>query len=194
MYTNSGKMMDMWMYFNTNTNFMHFMFKTLHISGTGALVGVCFVFLLLTVILEASKSLSFYLHAKLKQHPLTYGQTGRSIQNDRSPLFSAIMIPSSIERIKRQRIRFHLGGFTLHIFNLLLGYFIMLAIMTYNVYILIAVILGSGLGHFIFGAFTAMFYEKFERLNKQLYDADDNETLVTEDNNETIMTDGSHHI
>ena len=69
-----------------------------------ALVGVCFVFLLLTVILEASKCLTFYLHAKLKQHPLTYGQTGRSIQNDRSPLFSAIMIPSSIERIKRQRL------------------------------------------------------------------------------------------
>ena len=31
----------------------------------------------------------------------------------------------------------------MHIFNVLLGYFIMLAIMTYNVYILLAVILGE---------------------------------------------------
>ena len=53
---------------------------------------------------------------------------------------------------------------------------------------------GSGLGHFIFGAFTAMFYAKFERLNKQLYEDEDRDTLVTDDNNDTIMTDGSHHI
>ena len=71
------------------------------ISG---LIGVCLVFFSLTIILEASKSLIFYLHAKLKQNPLTYGQTNKSIQDDRSPLFSAIMIPSSIERIRRQRL------------------------------------------------------------------------------------------
>ena len=43
------------------------------------------------------------------------------------------------------RIRFHLGGFAVHVFNVLLGYMIMLAIMTYNVYILIAVIIGESL-------------------------------------------------
>ena len=52
---------------------------------------------------------------------------------------------------------------------------------------------GSGLGHFIFGAFTAMFYEKFERLKRQLYE-EDNTTLVTDDNSETIMTHGSQHM
>lgn len=186
--------MDMKVYFNLKSDFMNFMFNKFHVSGTG-LIGVCLVFFSLTIILEASKSLIFYLHAKLKQNPLTYGQTNNSIQDDRSPLFSAIMIPSSIERIRRQRIRFHLGGFAVHVFNVILGYFIMLAIMTYNVYILIAVILGSGLGHFIFGAITAMTHEKFERLNREIYEREDSETALTnDDHNEIIMTDGSHHI
>ena len=67
------------------------------------LIAVCFIFFILTMVLEASKSLSFYLQAKLKQHPLTYGQTVSSIQSDRSPLFTAIMIPSNIGQIKRKR-------------------------------------------------------------------------------------------
>jgi urea transporter len=33
----------------------------------------------------------------------------------------------------------------------MLGYFLMLAIMTFNVYISIAVILGSGIGYYVFG-------------------------------------------
>lgn len=187
--------MDMSQYFNTKKDFMHFIFKELHISGTKGLVGVCFVFLVLTIILEATKSLMFYLSARLKQHPLTYGQTNRSIQDDRAPLFSAIMIPSSIDRIKRLRVRFHIGGFAVHVFNVFLGYIIMLAVMTYNVYILVAVIVGSGLGHLVFGAITAVIYERFDRLNKHIYDQEESQTvLTTDDQNEDIMTDSSHHM
>ncbi len=39
----------------------------------------------------------------------------------------------------------------LHIIQMALSYALMLIAMTYNTYLLIAVILGAGLGHFLFG-------------------------------------------
>jgi copper transporter 1 len=39
----------------------------------------------------------------------------------------------------------------LHIIQMAFSYALMLIAMTYNTYLLIAVILGAGLGHFLFG-------------------------------------------
>ena len=40
-----------------------------------------------------------------------------------------------------------------------------------------------------------MTHEKFERLNREIYEREDSETALTnDDHNEIIMTDGSHHI
>ena len=52
---------------------------------------------------------------------------------------------------------------------------------------------GSGLGHFIFGALTALTHEKFERMHKRLYE-EDSDTEVVRDNQEKVMVDGSQHI
>jgi len=41
------------------------------------------------------------------------------------------------------RLKFHFSGYLLHMFNLLLGYLLMLAVMSYDAYILIAVIFGK---------------------------------------------------
>ena len=60
----------------------------------------------LTVLLEAGKSLVLYLQLRLKQNPLTYGrnaQSETSINHDRSAIFSALLIPTSVAQIKRQR-------------------------------------------------------------------------------------------
>lgn len=60
----------------------------------------------LTLLLEAGKSLVLYFQLRLKQNPLTYGRNATSetsINHDRSANFSALLIPSSVDQIKRQR-------------------------------------------------------------------------------------------
>ena len=47
----------------------------------------------------------------------------------------------------------HLSQTILHVVQLLLGYFLMLVVMTYQVYIGLAVIIGAGLGYFLFATF-----------------------------------------
>jgi copper transporter 1 len=39
----------------------------------------------------------------------------------------------------------------LHIIQMTIGYLIMLIAMTFNTYLLLAIVFGAGLGHFLFG-------------------------------------------
>lgn len=43
----------------------------------------------------------------------------------------------------------------MHVVQVVLGYLLMLVVMTYQVYLGIAVILGAGLGYFLFAGFTS---------------------------------------
>ena len=45
----------------------------------------------------------------------------------------------------------HIGQSFLHMFQVFVSYLLMLAFMTYNAYVCIAIILGAGLGYFLFG-------------------------------------------
>lgn len=171
--------MHMGEYFYFSSTVKNFVFEGLNFDGTGGVVGVCVIIFIFTILLEATKSLTYYLTLRLNQNPLTYGRmntsTSSSIQSDRSQLFSALMIPSSIAQIKRQRLKIHFSGYLLHTVNLIIGYLLMLAIMSFDAYILIAVILGSGVGYFIFGAVNARNKAKFQGLQMSLYDRYDSQ-------------------
>ncbi|XP_076463249.1 uncharacterized protein LOC143295439 isoform X2 [Babylonia areolata] len=47
-----------------------------------------------------------------------------------------------------------------HTMNVLVGYLLMLIVMTFNIYILIAIVAGAGLGHFVF---RPLFFHHFKR-------------------------------
>lgn len=73
-----------------------------HASYDTGTIAASAVFFLGTFLLEGTKSLMFYWTVRLQQNPLTYGQTDAKNQ-DLSPLFASLMIPSSLEKIKQRR-------------------------------------------------------------------------------------------
>lgn len=82
-----------------------FCFRLLLISFAGV-IGCCIMLFLLTILLEGGKSLILYIQLRLKQNPLTYGRNATSetsINHDRSAIFSALLIPTSVAQIKKER-------------------------------------------------------------------------------------------
>ncbi|KAH3710666.1 uncharacterized protein LOC127858372 isoform X2 [Dreissena polymorpha] len=162
-------------YFFTSTDINKFIFKQFNFQGNAEVFGCCVMIFAITLVLEAGKALLFYLQLRLRQNPLTYGDTAEtSIQDNRSfasgsTLLSSLAIPANLDQIRRHRIKYHVSGYLLHTLNLLLGYLLMLAVMTFDAYIFIAVILGSGIGYFVFGAINERNKAKFLNLNKRLY-------------------------
>ncbi|XP_045199128.2 probable low affinity copper uptake protein 2 isoform X2 [Mercenaria mercenaria] len=167
--------MHMGEYFYFSTTVKNFMFEDLSFHGSAGVVCVCLIIFSFTVLLEGTKSLIFYLRLRQNQNPLTYGKTETSIQTE--------------------RLKFHIGGYLLHSVDLLLGYLLMLAVMSYDAYILIAVILGSGVGYFVFGAINTRNQIKFQALQMSVYDRYDSQAGLTNSDASTndASTNGSRY-
>lgn len=71
----------------------------LYFSG---IIAASFAFFFATFFLEGTKILMFYWTVRIQQNPLTYGQTSGTNQ-DLSPLFASLMIPSDLEHVKKRR-------------------------------------------------------------------------------------------
>ncbi|KAK3591434.1 hypothetical protein CHS0354_033434 [Potamilus streckersoni] len=149
--------------FSSATELDDFLFKGLNISSTAQLVGCCIVSCIATCIYEATKSLMLYVQVQIHQNPLINGKKVNSVQ-ERSPLFSSLAVPSSVDQIKRRRLRYHVFGYFVHVFNITLGYFIMLAVMQFSAWVTIAILIGSCIGYFIFGAVNSWNKWKFSHL------------------------------
>ncbi|XP_052789426.1 probable low affinity copper uptake protein 2 isoform X3 [Mya arenaria] len=158
----SMKMKD---YFFLSADINHLFFEGWHFQGTGGVIGCCVMIFVLTILLEAGKAVIFYIQLRLKQNPLTYGRTGTT-------------------SIQDTRIQYHISAYVLHTLNLLLGYLLMLAVMTFDAYIFIAVMLGSGVGYFVFGAVNARNRLLFTRLQTEVY--------TSPHNSQTGLTNASY--
>lgn len=66
------------------------------------IIAASFTFFFVTFFLEGTKILMFYWTVRIQQNPLTYGQTSGTNQ-DLSPLFASLMIPSDLEHVKKRR-------------------------------------------------------------------------------------------
>jgi len=49
------------------------------------------------------------------------------------------------------RLKYHIADTVAHVFHLVVAYLLMLAVMSYNTWLFIATVIGSGLGYFVFG-------------------------------------------
>ncbi|XP_050415577.2 high affinity copper uptake protein 1 [Patella vulgata] len=154
------------MYFVTKTKLQNFIFENLNITDIKGLVAVCFVVFTVTFLFEALKLLQIYFQLRVRQDPLSYAKTDTTV-TDRSILLTPLLIPVDIQQIRKQRLKYHFYGCLSHMINLAVAYFIMLAFMTYNVWLGISVVSGATLGYYVFAAIGNQITQKFTEVTSK---------------------------
>ncbi|XP_054583651.1 probable low affinity copper uptake protein 2 isoform X2 [Eptesicus fuscus] len=104
------------------------------------------VILLLSVLYEIIK----FGKAKLLHQSLVSMPTSTSQQHEESDQGSSSS--SELPPVSRPRLRWflsHFGQSLIHIAQVVIGYFIMLAVMSYNTWIFLGVVLGSAVGYYL---------------------------------------------
>ncbi|XP_071055573.1 high affinity copper uptake protein 1-like isoform X2 [Onthophagus taurus] len=142
--------MHMWIWWGHE--FGDFMIYGLKVNTVGGLVATCFFCAGLAIFFEYLK----LLQAQHRSRQLYYRT--QQIRNICPPENTQLLNDREISTI--EKISLPLIDIMLWIFTFNLGYLMMLTVMLYNGWIFISVILGSGLGYFIFG-------QKFMKINLQ---------------------------
>lgn len=135
-------MMMMMMYFHTGVNEI-VLFKEWKITTVGGLLGSMLGIFLLAVIYEGLKYLREHLFKRYVSSiqfstVAVTGQSGRVTQVHKVERHHMFSWPHAVQTL-------------LHIVQIILSYFLMLIFMTYNVWLCLAVVLGAGVGYFVFG-------------------------------------------
>lgn len=164
----------MGMYFTTDKMIKDLLFQGLNISSTEELVGACAVVFIATVAFEALKVLKTYLELRQNENPLS-GVQHLQTQSGASPtpanthdeviLLSSLRIPVTVNQVRNRKICLHCLNTLSHAFNFFYGYLLMLVVMTFNVWLTIAVIVGCGFGYWIFGAIGQTLQIHYKRFN-----------------------------
>lgn len=126
------------MFINTDTNNLCIVFKQWRITGTWSLIQSLIVIVLL--------GMSFELMREVSRR---YENAGRQIQLESPNTDSRSNSPDGRISSKRRRRR-HLVKSLLYAFQVGISFMLMLVFMTYNVYVMLAVVVGSGLGYYFF--------------------------------------------
>ncbi|XP_077869446.1 uncharacterized protein LOC100371434 [Saccoglossus kowalevskii] len=178
--------MDMKMYIRFYECIEHLLFKELHIEKWAHLVGAVLVLFVFAIILELLKTLSLYIQSKATANPLLEGNENNSV-NDTAALLVPLRIPPTVEHIKKRRLKLHVGNSMVYLLDIIIGYFLMLSVMTYNGYLLLAVVLGSGVGYFLFGV------QREKLISKKSVPLTNHEEEVTESQRSTQPLSSTAH-
>ncbi|GFO09657.1 high affinity copper uptake protein 1 [Plakobranchus ocellatus] len=165
-------------YFNTAVHMTDVLFRGWDINSTKDAVLASFIALILTLFYECAKVIKAYIIIRRKQSPLAYGKhytpqtpgsnLGNGDNSDASSsvasttqLLSSLKIPVSIEQIRKWRVTLFVLESMMETFNFFLGYILMLLVMTYSIWFLVAVLIGSGIGYFFFTPVRQMYADKY---------------------------------
>ncbi|XP_076091442.1 high affinity copper uptake protein 1-like isoform X2 [Mytilus galloprovincialis] len=157
-------MMGMMMYFHTGTC-EYVLFKEALVSTAGEMVGACIVIFILALIYEGLKVFREHLLRKALTpnyqseatiSKYTHTSTDTMVIDPQSAKSNGYECSGNIyhtKEIARQQIisSSHFIQTILHVVQVFISYCLMLAFMTYNVWLCLAVILGAGAGYFMFG-------------------------------------------
>ncbi|KAK7504478.1 hypothetical protein BaRGS_00004344 [Batillaria attramentaria] len=172
-------------FFTTDVKISDLLFRGLNINNTEELVGACAVVLVATVAFEALKVLKTYLELRLNENPLSGVQHLQShcSQASASPtpsnthdeilLLSSLRIPVTVDQVRNRKICLHVLNTLSHMFNFFYGYMLMLVVMTYSVWLGVAVILGCGIGYWIFGAIGQTIQMHYKNFSSTTLNTDD---------------------
>lgn len=155
--TGCHMMMMMQMYFTLGES-VTILFKQWKTNNLGELLASCFALFVLSVLYEGLKVGRQVLLSRAEEVSAdVYANEGSGLATDNVVI---------VRPVKRQLCSLaHLIQTILHMIQVFLGYLLMLAFMTYNAWICIAVVLGSGLGYFLFGWKTATLVSSGDHCN-----------------------------
>ncbi|KAL8567055.1 hypothetical protein ACOMHN_027484 [Nucella lapillus] len=137
----------MQMFFHTGVT-EYILFEALLTSDVGGLVGACVVMFVLSVAYEGLKYFREFLmrrSAAAARQEVYSTSNGNGTVLTKQPEVGARMLSGG-----------HFLQTVLHMVQVFLSYCLMLVFMTYNVYLCLAIIIGAGLGYFLFGWRRAM--------------------------------------
>ena len=141
-------MMGMMMYFHAG-HCEHVLFKELLVSTAGQMVGACIAIFFLALFYEGLKVFREYL---LRQALMPNYNSEVTISKYSQSQDTMVIDPQSAKANGTRMISTaHFIQTILHIIQVFMSYCLMLAFMTYNVWLCLAVILGAGTGYFMFG-------------------------------------------
>ncbi|XP_054166779.1 high affinity copper uptake protein 1-like [Oppia nitens] len=146
-------MMDhmMKMYFHTNIGDDYVLFKQWKPTTAGDMVWTCIVIFLLGVTYEGLKYYREYLLKAWRVTTYYVSDTPNGVRTNGSPRISNPREDTKADIYRKMMSCSHLFQTGLHMIQFFLSYILMLVFMTYNVYLCIAVLLGAGVGYFLFG-------------------------------------------
>jgi len=160
MHGNGSHMMMMMMYFHGGYNEV-ILFDFWRISTLAGLIGSMIGCFLMGILYEGIKSYrEYWMNGAF--HTVTYNQVGS--QQRKSPGIEqggdsreressdSMSEQGSVKVIETKMVSLpHFVLTALHMVQMTLAYFLMLIVMTYNTWLLLAVLFGSTLGYFLFG-------------------------------------------
>lgn len=130
------------------------LFKGWKVSTVGGLVGSCIAVIVIAVLFESLKSYKVHRHKPCKK------------SSETTPL---IRKPQKIQR--RFEMIDHLKKTFLFLIQFLVGYFLMLVAMTYNVWLFLAVVIGCGLGHFLTAPYMEHYLSRCKHATVEVFDS-----------------------
>ncbi|KAK7094869.1 high affinity copper uptake protein 1-like [Littorina saxatilis] len=124
------------------------LFESLHVSSVGGMVGACLAMFALAVAYEGLKYFREYLLRRITNPSKAYSPSamnGADAIAYKQPEVGSRMLSGS-----------HGLQTILHMVQVFVSYCLMLVFMTYNAWLCLSIVLGAGVGYFLFGWRRAM--------------------------------------
>ncbi|XP_075227906.1 copper transporter 1A isoform X2 [Lycorma delicatula] len=157
-------MMSMFFHFGNNETILFESWKVTTVYGLiGSMIGICIMAALYEGLKYYREHLFWSSYNALQyrsvQMPVDKSSSERVVQSEYSPIEPNSFILQTFcvvgEVIHKQPpsifSKMHAFQTCLHVIQMVISYFLMLIFMTYNVYLCIAVVIGAGIGYFLFG-------------------------------------------
>ncbi|XP_013419763.1 probable low affinity copper uptake protein 2 isoform X1 [Lingula anatina] len=144
----------MGMYFEFKDSLHNFLIYRWNTSTLSSFVGTIFIFFFAAMMLEGIMGMLASLRDRSKVLPASVKERLLEPISENSPLIgkSKSLTESGEKLIKQKKIKYHIGMSLLHVAKVVVAYVVMLAVMSYNAWVFVTVVIGSALGYLIFGA------------------------------------------
>ncbi|XP_051788328.1 probable low affinity copper uptake protein 2 isoform X2 [Erpetoichthys calabaricus] len=125
------------------------LFDFWNVQSPGGMVASVFIVLMFTVFYELLKIWKITLNDKSSPQSSAVSESGsRQTLEDTASEPSEPMTPPPGSR-KNRWLLFHAVQSLIHIFQVIISYMLMLCVMSYNVWIFLGILIGSGIGYFV---------------------------------------------
>lgn len=129
----------------------NFLFEDWIVNGTIACLFTCIGIGCIALLFEGIRVFRVAVTKRFEAFPLIpIISSELTPVGSESPIINSLRVPASENHVRNSRIRNHISQTLIHVVRLIVSYFLMLGVMTYNAYITISIIGGATLGYFIF--------------------------------------------